>query len=329
MLDVAAIRNAFMSPQVSRTLFAANVVGSANLTSLSRTVEEAWSSYQQGDLGRVVALLPALIKASREIEQIFDASSTERKVAAAISARVHHLAATTLSRIGETDYAWISAEHAMRAADEADDPLVLASAARAGTHALLAAGRFDDAIELGEAAARWLSPRMANGDPAALSLYGMLHLRTAMASARRQDRATTEELLTHASRAADELGIDANYWHTGFGPTNVELHRLAASLEFGDIAKALASAPRIDVSRLPLERQVTYLIDFARALSLDTKDEQSLQVLLDAEAKSPTIVRNSGPVREVVRSLRGRAPVTGGAQSSLLFSFAERCGAVA
>ncbi len=40
----------------------------------------------------------------------------------------------------------------MQAADEADDPLVLASAARSGTHALLAVGRFGDAVELGEAA---------------------------------------------------------------------------------------------------------------------------------------------------------------------------------
>jgi hypothetical protein len=31
----------------------------------------------------------------------------------------------------------------MHAAEELDDPLVLASAARSGTHALLAVGRFD------------------------------------------------------------------------------------------------------------------------------------------------------------------------------------------
>jgi hypothetical protein len=59
----------------------------------------------------------------------------------AISARTHHLAATTLSKIGEADLSWIAGEGAMRAADEADDPLVLASAACAATHVLLAMGR--------------------------------------------------------------------------------------------------------------------------------------------------------------------------------------------
>lgn len=87
-----------------------------------------------------------------------------RRACAVVSARIHHLAATTLSKIGEVDLAWIAAERAMQAAD----PLVLASAARSGTHALLAVGRFGDAVELGEVAARWLSPRMRVGDPAAL-----------------------------------------------------------------------------------------------------------------------------------------------------------------
>jgi hypothetical protein len=53
-----------------------------------------------------------------------------------VTARIHHLAATTLGKIGEADLAWIPAERAMQAADEADDPLVLASAARSGTPAL-------------------------------------------------------------------------------------------------------------------------------------------------------------------------------------------------
>ena len=75
--------------------------------------------------------------------------------------RTHHLAATTLSKVGEADLAWIAAERAMYAADQADEPLVLASAARAGTHALLASGRFDDAVELGNTAADWMRPQLA------------------------------------------------------------------------------------------------------------------------------------------------------------------------
>ena len=99
-----------------------------------------------------------------------------------MSARIHHLAATTLSKVGEADLSWIAAERALNAAEQSDDPLVLASAARAGTHAFLANGRYDDALSLGTTAAGWLRERMNQRDPAALSLYGMLHLRTAVAA---------------------------------------------------------------------------------------------------------------------------------------------------
>ncbi|MFD6066762.1 helix-turn-helix domain-containing protein [Amycolatopsis lurida] len=328
--DVPAIRDALMAPRrLSRTLFSSAMSPEyIDPAPVAQLVEGAWSSYQKGDLGRVVAALPGLIKTSQGMESASADDAAYRRACAAVSARVHHLAATTLSKIGEADLAWIAAERAMQAADEADDPLVLASAARSGTHALLAVGRFDDALELGDVAAKWLVPRMRDGDPAALSLYGMLYLRTAVAAARQQDRSTANELLSHAGRAASQLGVDANHWQTGFGPANVELHRLSAALDLGDISQVIESAPRIAVDHLPVERQVTHLIDFARALSLVAKDDEALSALLTAEQKAPGIVRHSTAVREVVRSMYRRAPATAGKKSSPLLALAERCGAV-
>ncbi|MGC7103104.1 helix-turn-helix domain-containing protein [Amycolatopsis lurida] len=328
--DVPAIRDALMAPRrLSRTLFSSSMSPEyIDPAPIAQLAEGAWSSYQKGDLGRVVAALPGLIKTSQAMETISGDDGAYRRACAAVSARVHHLAATTLSKVGEADLAWIAAERAMQAADESDDPLVLASAARSGTHALLAVGRFDDALELGDVAAKWLLPRMTAGDASALSLYGMLHLRMAVAAARHQDRSTTDELLSHAKRAADQLGVDANHWQTGFGPANVALHRLSAALDLGDITEVIDMAPKVHVDHLPAERQVTHLIDFARALSLVAKDDEALQTLLTAEQKAPVIVRHSTTVREVVRSMYRRAPATGGKKSSPLLALAERCGAV-
>nr|WP_246272103.1 helix-turn-helix domain-containing protein [Amycolatopsis acididurans] len=312
--DVPAIRDALMAPsRLSRTLFASALAPERiDPAPVAALVESAWLSYQGGDLGHVVQALPGLIKTSQQMEAAGADDPAYKRQAASISARVHHLTATALSKIGEADLSWIAAERAMQAADEADDPLVLASAARSGTHALLAVGRFEDALELGEAAARWLEPKMAAGDPAALSLYGMLYLRTAVAAARHQDRATSNDLLAHATRAGERLGVDANYWQTGFGPSNVELHRISAALDLGDVTRVIEHAPSVSVDHLPVERQVTHLIDFARALSLTAKDDDALQALLTAEQKSPGIVRHSTVVREVVRSMYRRAPGLGG-----------------
>jgi hypothetical protein len=108
----------------------------------------------------------------------------------------------------------------------------------------------------------------------------------------------------------------------------VELHRVSAALDLGDITQVIESVPRINTAHLPVERQVTHLIDLARALNLVAKDDDALHTLLTAERTSPGIVRHSVAVREVVRSMYRRAPASAGKKSSPLLALAERCRAV-
>ncbi len=328
--NVPAVRDALMTPRrLSRTLFGSSApVVNVNPESSARFVEQAWDDYQSGRLGRVISALPGLIETAQQLEDAGSNGDANVRDCWAVSARTHHLAATALSKVGEGDLAWIAAERAMQSADASDDPLVLASAARAGTHALLTVGRFDDALSLGNRASEWLAPQMARGDPSALSLFGMLHLRTAIAAARRQDRSTVNELLRRASSAASDLNEDGNYWQTGFGPTNVELHRMAAALDLGDVPYVVEQGPSVVVDHLPVERRVTHMIDVARAQSMVAEDEPALQVLLTAEQSAPQLVRHSPSVRETVKAMHRRSPVSGGSRSSPLSGLAERCRAI-
>ncbi|GAA1586092.1 helix-turn-helix transcriptional regulator [Kribbella karoonensis] len=323
--DVPAIRDALMEPRrLSRVLFAGQETGRPpDFRQIASLTEGAWNHYQEGRIGRTVEMLPGLIRAAQTLE----ADRANGGQGAAISARVHHLAATTLTKIGESDLSWIAAERSMNAADNSDDPLVLASAARAGTHALLAVGRYDDAIQLGRTARSWLTDRVREMDPAALSLLGMLDLRMATAAARRGDRAAVAELLDSAESAADRLGEDANYWQTSFGRTNVMLHRISSALDLGDIAFVTEHGPRVDSSVLPTVRQVAHGIDLARAHSYAAQDDEAITELLTAEEKSPQLVRHNPAVREIVRDIHRRTPSTGGRSSEIL-ALAERCRAV-
>ena len=287
----------------------------------ARFTEQIWSNYQRGRLGQVLAELPKLIEVGQLLE---DAATPDDRRGWAVSTRIHHLAATTLSKIGEGDLAWIAAERAMYAADQADDPLVLASAARAGTHALLASGRFDDAVELGDTAAEWMRPHLGEDDPAALSLYGMLKLRTAVATARRHDRAGTTELLDQAQQAADRLGYDGNHWQTGFGPTNVELHRISTALDLGDVDHVVRHGQSVTTAQLPVERQASHMIDVARAPGLAAQDADATDLLLDAERIAAPLVRHDPVVRETVKSMYRRSAVGDRALGGL----AERCRAL-
>ena len=277
----------------------------------------------------MIAQLPSLIRDAQRLEDSASSSSDgSSRTAWTVSARTHHLAATTLSKVGEADLSWIAAERAMHAADRSDDVLVLASTARTAAHALLAVGRFDDAVERGNATAAWLTDHVADNDPVALSLLGMLHLRTAIAAARHEDRAAANELLDKAEAAAELLGEDADHWHTSFGPTNVVLHRLSAALDLGDVAWVAERAPTVDVAGLPSERRITHLTDVARALSHLARDDKALDLLLAAEREAPALVRHSASVRETVKTMQRRAPVSGGRRSSELFGLAQRCRAL-
>jgi hypothetical protein len=215
----------------------------------------------------------------------------------------------------------------MRAGDESGDPLVLAPAARAGTHALLANGRYDAALELGSTTSAWLAPQVEDGDPAALSLLGMTHLRAAVAAGRHHDRATTTDLLGRAEALASELGSDENYRQTSFGPTNVLLHRLSIELDLENVPYVVAHG-QMDMSHMPPEREVSHRIDYARALSLSGLGDESFAELRPVEGISPQLVRNNPSVRETLRDLIKRSPVTGGTRSSELFAMAQRCRAV-
>lgn len=135
-------------------------------------------------------------------------------------------------------------------------------------------------------------------------------------------------LLERAEVAAGQLGMDANHWQTAFGPTNVALHRISAALDLGDSPYVAEHGPRIDPAPLPVERQVCHHINVARAYSDLAQDDVAVATLLSAERQAPQFVRHSVTVRETVRTIYKRAPVTMGGRRSDVMQFAERCRAI-
>lgn len=322
--NVPAVREALMSHRrLSRTLFGGDTARPVDLARATTLTEYGWQDYQNGRLGRVIQALPGLITTAQSLED--QAREADAIDAWKISARVHHLAASVLSKIGEADLAWIAAERAMQAGERSGDPLSLASAARAGTHALLSVGRYNDALDLGDGAATWLEANSAPDDPVALSLAGMLRLRTAVAAARHHDRPLTRELLARAATLAERLGHDADHWFTSFGPTNVRLHEVSTSLDLDDVAYVIEHCAAVTAGDLPAERAVTLDLDMARAYSYAARDDDALTRLLDAEQKAPQVIHHSAGARETVKTLHRRAKT----QNPMLTSLATRCRAIA
>jgi transcriptional regulator with XRE-family HTH domain len=218
---------------------------------LQRNADQANRLYQAAHYEEAGLLLSRLIgetqRAAREL------SDGARRNAFGVLAQTYHVTAKTLTKVSETELAWIAAERAIPAAEQADFPLLMAASAYHLGHVFLRAGRLDQAIGVTMGAARALEPGLAAATPEHLSAWGALHLTALIAVARQDDPGAVRQLLGEARTTAERLGQDRNDFWTAFGPTNVALHEVSTAVELGDAGRSCARARR---STLPASRRV-------------------------------------------------------------------------
>ena len=254
---------------------------------LTRDVADLWEAYQASRFGYVTAQLPWLLaRAHAATEHRSNDPGARRLLALS-----YQLAAVQLTKLGEAELAWIAADRGLVAAQQSDDLAVTGSLARSVVHALLSVGKYTEAVRLTGDTAGLLQPGLTTPTPEIVSVYGTLFLAGAMAAARAEDRATTRSFLAEADTAARRLGRDANHLWTAFGPTNVNIHRVATAGELGEVQVAIDLGPRVDTTPLPMERRVRHALELARAYSLWNRLDDALATLLAAERLAPEQVR--------------------------------------
>jgi transcriptional regulator with XRE-family HTH domain len=306
---VPALRSALMNYRQLTPLLGVTVEGDPTpLDELKDTVAEVWDAYQDSRYGFATRRLPLVLADALIAVQAYDGRDRER--AHELMAMTYQGAAMVLTKVGETDLAWIAADRGLGAAQQSDNMAVTGSLFRSVAHCLLSNGRFDAAVQLVSDAADYLRPGLRDASPEFLSIYGTLFLAGSMAAARADDRSTTRAFLTEAEQAAQRLGRDANHMWTAFGPTNVAIHRVATSAELGDMQVAADLGPQIDTSGLPIERRTRHSLEVARALSAHNRIDDALSMILEAEQWAPEQVRSHYLARELVltwvRNQRGR-----------------------
>ena len=289
------------------------------LSDVERDVADAWIDYQKSQYGTLARRLPLLIHDCQTAARFYDGNDGQR--AHALTAYVHQVAALFLTKIGEADLAWIAASRGLAAANTSNDHIVIGSLSRAAAHALVSIGEYGEAVGLASATAQFLQPRLTRPTPQLLSVYGSLHLVCALASAREDDRASTDVHIGEAESSAARLGADGNFVWTAFGPTNVKIHQVVVANEFGDVQRAIEIGPTLDTSAMPVERRVRHSIETARAYARWNQVDEALDALLAAERVGPDQVRYHRLSRALVREIlsRPRPP-------SLAVELSERMG---
>ena len=269
---------------------------------------QALSTYQAYQATRYEAtgrILPGLIHA---VERAARVAGSASPAAYEVRALVYDTAAALLSRVGEPFLAWAAADRAMFAAEHSGDPLLAAASAWRLSYMITGRKHPQKALELAMTAIAALERTMRASSPERLSVYGALHLAAATAAAASFDRATTESLLATARGIADRTG-EANHMGTAFGPVNVAIHAISASLKLGDPRTATETGEALDLTAMPtglVGRHTQVNLDLARAYAITRKEAAAVNLLLAAERLSPQLVRYDQSTGDVLTELLRR-----------------------
>ncbi|WP_436522791.1 helix-turn-helix domain-containing protein [Actinoplanes sp. HUAS TT8] len=309
METVPALRTALME---YRTITALGARGEGsvppNLDELRKETGKLWDAYQASRFGFVTGRLPDLLHQAQAAAD--ELEGRDREEARSLLGLSYQLAATQLTKLGETDLAWIAADRGLSVVRPAGDPTITGSLFRSVSHALLSTGRYQDAVRLTTDAADYLDQYLTEAGPELLSVYGTLLLGGSVAAARANDAGRARTFLTAADEAAGRLGQDANHLWTAFGPTNVAIHRVATAGELGNVQVAIDLGPRVNTAGLPMERRVRHALEVSRAYGAWNRQDEALSVLLDAEQMAPEQVRHHYLGRQLVltwiRQQRGK-----------------------
>ena len=191
--------------------------------------DRVWNLTIDGHYGELAELVCALIPVLR---------ATLRAVPAHQRAGLHELLAASyqacsaaLVQLGDYDAAAAAADRSLAAAEQADDPVAVASSAYLLVCILMDAGRHDCAQAIAAAAAAALVPSAASGSSTAISFRGALTLLCALSAARVGDSAGAQEYLSRARVMAGRLSGIRGENPAGFSADHVALYEIAVSIE--------------------------------------------------------------------------------------------------
>ncbi|GLY20836.1 transcriptional regulator [Micromonospora sp. NBRC 101691] len=264
---------------------------------LARDVAHAWTTFQHARYPQMIDLVPPLL-ADAQRTHAHDPGDGR-----ALLVEAYRATAALLVKLGESDLAWLAVDRGMTAAT-GDRVLVAAVAVQLG-QVLREAGQARVAKSVMLAAAyRIVPPVIEFGAAPELSLCGTLLVQAALAAARDGDDRAVVELIDEAAEMAARVGDGHDHHRTGFGPTAVELARVAVAVELGDVGEAVArhekATTRDGWRWLSAEHRAAYLIDAARAYLQADDPVSAGRVLMEADRIAPAEIRHRPVGRDLL-----------------------------
>ena len=265
---------------------------SPTLGGLEKRIASAHAIYQRCEYQRVADGLPALISSTTSGTVLAEDERSRRRVLAA-QGWSFVLAAKLATKFDDAPTARLAADRALTAATYSASPVLQGAATYQLACALEAGGERPHAEQVAAIGADHLAA-VSDRDPSLISVRGALLLIAAIAASAQSDAAASGRYLADAQRLAERLGAESNHAWTGFGPTNVRAHALAAAVRLDQPDRAVEIADQIETDRFApglIGRRCQVHVEAALAHARQGQDNEAVTRLVRVERMGPQVLR--------------------------------------
>lgn len=276
---------------------------------LQGRVDQTWRLWHSSGRNRteVCALLPGLIRDGEAAVRACDGE--QRRAALVALSDIYRLTGQATAYVAPAEVAWVVADRALAAAQDADQPAAIAAAAWNLGNILRETSYPDEALRVVTEAADLIRPHLDDAPEDWRGIYGALQLHAAVTAAREGSDGEAWRYWGKGDQVAKSL--PANYVHpsTVFGRANVDFHAISVATDLRKSQRALGLADEIDPDTMPSrERRARLWVEVARGHLQRGDRTAALHVMQLAQSIGAETVAYTPSARAVAVDLWRKAP---------------------
>ncbi|KMS77717.1 hypothetical protein ACH49_19725 [Streptomyces leeuwenhoekii] len=278
-------------------------------TILQGRVNQTWRLWHTSEHNRteVGALLPDLIRDTEAAVRTLDGA--ERRAALVALSDVYRLTGQATAYVAPAELAWVVADRALTAAQDADQPAAIAAAAWNMGNILRETSYPEEALRVVTDAATLIRPHLDGAPDDWRGIYGALQLHAAVTAARDGREGDAWRYWGKGDQVAKSLPADYVHPSTVFGRANVDFHAISVATDLRKSAKALDLADDLDPDVMPsVERRARLWVEVARGHLQRGERTAALKVMQMAQEIGAETVAYTPSARHVAADLWRTAP---------------------
>ncbi|MFI1677076.1 helix-turn-helix domain-containing protein [Streptomyces sp. NPDC020607] len=276
---------------------------------LQGRADQSWALWHKSKYNRseVGALLPDLIRDGEAAVRSLNGG--QRRQALVALSDIYRLTGQATAYIAPAELAWVVADRALAAAQDADQPAAIAAAAWNMGNILRETAYPEEALRVVNEAADLIRPHLDEAPDDWRGIYGALQLHAAVTVAREAREGDAWRYWDKGDQVAKSL--PANYVHpsTVFGRANVDFHAVSVATDLRKAQKAIGLADDLDPDVMPSrERRARLWVEVARGHLQRGDRTAALHVMKMAREIAAETVSYTPSARHAVAELWRSAP---------------------